>query len=482
MGRNNKRPHKRKPGRCSKCKGLVAGHIGRPGKSCKNIPDNSFAILENIVMATGPDPDRPMANGGQNRNPGELQGSDDLGMSNINELRDITKGLQDCMGELSDRVRDLQREVYDIRRSRSRSRSSRGRDAYHGPSRSWPSSRSPHPPPDESHSPVRDSSRNPQPSGDWGPPPPLSLPTPVRAVVAPGDGGHPEARPVGQPRPRRRHIEPALRPVPQDLDLTALPLVSGISERSVRTALTGQYVTLDTFLSNLCVRPDDDKDDDDKSRQGKRAIYNILSWIEAWENYTRLMVTYHGLDMFLPMSDYKLQMLSWDKRYIWKACQSFDTQHRGELANRRSVNFMDIDSLDASNTFDNSVLKPFATRCSICRSYDHIYQACPFRGASDPPPPPPGAGRRSQSLDVRQNYESPQICLNWNAQRCGNPRCGRVHMCRNCGGNMPYDVCKINGKCAPSAPTQHMPNTSVPPPQLRGGSVSVTVMRTGLSN
>ena len=180
------------------------------------------------------------------------------------------------------------------------------------------------------------------------------------------------------------------------------------------------------------------------------------------------MVTYHGLELFLVMSDYKLQMLNWDKRYIWKACYSYDMYHRGELANRNSINFMDIDPLETSNSLDNTVLKPFVTRCSICRSYDHIYQACPFRGASDSPPPPQGVGRRNQSLVPRPNDSPQEICLNWNAQRCGNTKCGRIHVCRGCGGGLPFEVCKNHGKCRQTPPPpQALPDTSMPPPQLR---------------
>ena len=467
MGRNAKKHSKRKPGRCTRCKGLVAGHIGRPGKSCTNLTDNQLANLTSSEMASSqdPEPNRP------GRTEGDPEPEDDYGISNFNDLRNVTKGLQDCLESLSDRLRDLQTEVFEIRQSRDRSRSRsrtynsfQRRDPSHNRDEAGASWR-PRVTEEESsgnHLESRESSRNTGPSMEWGPPPPLSLPTPVRAVVAPGTEAAPEARPPVQARQRRRQVEPRLRPVAPDLDLSGLPLVSGISERSVKTALSGQFVSLDLFLSNLCLKPEEDKSEEEKSRSGKRSIYNVLSWMEAWENYSRLMVTYHGLEMFLVMSDYKLQMLNWDRKYIWKACYSFDMQHRGELANRNSVNFMDIDMLESSNTFDNSVLKPFATRCSVCRSYNHIFEACPFRGASDPPPPPPGVGRRNQSLAPRYTTE---LCLNWNAQRCGNPRCPRIHVCKGCGGEFPYEVCKYKGNCA-SPP--NLPNTNMPPPNIGG--------------
>ena len=100
MGRNSKKSHKRKPGRCTQCKGLVADHIGRPGKSCTNLTVNQFAALANSGMASSQDP-APHRPG---RTEGDPEPEDDYGISNFEDLRNVTKGLQDRMESLSDRL------------------------------------------------------------------------------------------------------------------------------------------------------------------------------------------------------------------------------------------------------------------------------------------------------------------------------------------------------------------------------------------
>ena len=518
MGRGNRTGHKRRPGRCSTCKGPVAGHIGRPGKSCKNLPLDE---LVNMAAQQDPVPHHPEKDKNDEIRDNDGENEDEI--NNFNELKSVTLGMKACIELLSDSLKELHVEMKAIRdegRSSSRPRRSRSRSRSRGRrSRFQSSDRSRHETRfnsrDNSNDSRRDSSRrygfrNDDETRDrdaasyrnrdanhrnangssrheasnhsydeWGPPPPLELPTPVQNVVAPQGGttGH-RGQPHGGARPRRREMEPRLRPVDPEGDLTGLPMVPGLTDSTIKKALTGQYISLETFLGNLSVNEEDNNDNNQRAGQGKRTIFNFLSWLEAWEAYTRVMVSYHGMEMFLPMSQYKTQILNWEKRYLWKAVYSFDIYHRGDLANRNSVNFMDIDALEAINALDTAMLKLNVTRCDVCRSFDHISRACPF-APNMPPQPfrwapgPYGAGGRQQSLVPRFNVQQhvPEICLNWNAQRCGNSQCGRIHCCKGCNGDMPYDICTRVGKCGGKGTSNvnFPPNTNMPPPGYQRG-------------
>ena len=177
-----------------------------------------------------------------------------------------------------------------------------------------------------------------------------------------------------------------LRPIEGVLNMNELYVVAGACERNVKQALRGEYVTLDTFLSNLVVNAEVDhagetsgEADGTKPRRGKKLIYNYISWSEAWTNYMRLMVNYHGPQLFNVMTAYQMHILDFDRKYVWRAVHSFDVAHRGALS-YRSVKFDDINVLTANTYMNSTTIKPNAPKCSKCGSYDHLIFACPFRG------------------------------------------------------------------------------------------------------
>ena len=281
--------------------------------------------------------------------------------------------------------------------------------------------------------------------GGVGQDPPIQeLSSPVRNAM--------EEEHLGNPFPRPPRRVPGLRTVPGDISGLELPYIEGLPDRVLRQALEGQYIQIDLFLEN----PTYDIESDSalevvtgeeglmtcRQKRPRRGVYNVISWLEAYENYMRVMVNYHGVTLFNNMSAYKTTIVEYDRMYLWKAVQRFDMKHRGRLGGK-SIDFQSIDILLCNRILNSSVLKLEATRCTICGAYEHIYASCPFR---DTP------GTQSRSVGHRNNIQparpTNERCFNWNANRCHDAQCWRLHICRGCGGNMPYKQCCEDGPCA----------------------------------
>ena len=452
MGRGNRRGHKRKPAYCTKCKLPVKGHVGRPGKECKNITtEDSFTRTanENDISTPVRVSRDEMATGNVNNNPSGSQENADENLT-MNEICSISRGLQNIVGELSNQMKDMRAEMVELRRSRHRS-SSRPRDGSRSSTRS-------HVPPRSRSSPPQNRSRRSE--CEWGDPPTLELNTPLREVVSQKD--RPETvqngtgiQPLGGARQR---TVPGLKPIEGNFDFYSLPLIGGITEKVVRSALQGDFVELDNFLENVSVYVESDTyqssnndNDSTKFRRGKRTVYNFSSWSEAWEHYTRIMTNFHGIQIFNIMSRYKVKIIEWERKHVWKVLQMFDLHHRTRLAMNLSIDFMDIDVLMVNGILDRDSLKVHAQRCPWCYSYNHTSKGCPFQGA---PGSNPGATGRTGGLGIPIKD---QFCYAWNDYRCADPGCLRRHRCRGCGGESPFSTCQQTGKCKPSQPAS-VPN------------------------
>ena len=249
-------------------------------------------------------------------------------------------------------------------------------------------------------------------------PPIVEIATPVRKSMEETRETHPFQRPP--------HRIPGLRPVPADISELDLPYVEGLPERTLRQALEGQYVQIDHFLENIVydiegegaleVITGEEGQIACRQKRGRRGVYNLVSWLEAFENYTRVMVNFHGVNLFNSFSAYKTVIIDYDRMYLWKAVHKFDMRHRNRKGGR-SVDFHNIDLLLAGLIMNNLVMKTEATRCSICGDFKHIYQACPFQDA--PGAQSRGSGRRSTSLvhasshaANHTSHKTNEICFN----------------------------------------------------------------------
>ena len=279
------------------------------------------------------------------------------------------------------------------------------------------------------------------------------------------DEPHPFQRP-----PRR---VPGLKPVPVDLSGVELPYIEGLPDRTLRNALEGNYIQIDLFLENtsfdlevggaLELVTGDNGFMACRPRRGRREVYNIISWLEAFENYTRLMANYHGLLLFNNMSAYKTMIIDFDRMYQWKSVAKFDMKQRGKKGGR-SIDFQNIDILLANRIMNNTVMKLEATRCDDCGGYDHIARACPFRGSSGAQSR--SAGRHSIS-SAPVHKQTSEKCFNWNPLRCYESNCWRLHICRGCGGNMPYKLCAESGPCAGKPAGRAHSSHGPPPPAMQ---------------
>ena len=80
----------------------------------------------------------------------------------------------------------------------------------------------------------------------------------------------------------------------------------------------------------------------------------------------------------------------------------------------------------------------------MCGDTRHLLERCPF-----PKAPGAGAGGRG-GLEGNGGYEGIRAdpCINYNKNQCYLEHCRKAHVCKNCGGNMPYSDCKWYGQCA----------------------------------
>jgi len=163
--------------------------------------------------------------------------------------------------------------------------------------------------------------------------------------------------------------------------------IEGVPDATLKGALKGEFVYLDQFLLNLVVSPDcegelcqylENGQISYKPRRSKRKIVNLATWLEAWGNYERLMVRFHGLqEVYEHMAEYRAYICDCDKKYMWSAIAAYDIRHRAKLS-RKSVYFSTADVTLQAQLLDASAIKSNALRCYRCKSFQHNVSECPF--------------------------------------------------------------------------------------------------------
>ena len=287
-----------------------------------------------------------------------------------------------------------------------------------------------------------------------GPPPPTisgtatAGPPTLAAIPAPGP-------PLYAYPPPCEAGQLALKHVDQAADFTAFATIPGLSNRQIQSALRGECVNLENFLTNnfqldnvselqsvideagnLAYRP----------KSAKRRISNLSTWLESWGNYTRIMVRYHGVCCFEIFSQYMMYIIQLDRIYNWYAVYMFDMRHRASLP-YHCVEYMSINS-NLMHTIFNATCVRNIPRCARCKADDHLVASCPF------PAPAPTAQASSAQKGGRQkstgNLSRTEVCDNFNKMRCNFSACRRQHVCIGCGGELPQQLCAKHGKCAGS--------------------------------
>lgn len=236
--------------------------------------------------------------------------------------------------------------------------------------------------------------------------------------------------------------------------------VNFISDKIALTALRGEYVMLDEFLTqyNFDINDEEYKSvvDSDgnvtvKPKKRKRVINSFARWEEAYTNYERLMVYYGGYEMYDQMVRYRVYIASVNRKYKWQAVAMYDARHRLDLAGRHSCRFAELNSDLANTILDSTAIKLNAPRCPRCSAYDHVEVAeCPFpaRAAA-------AASKKPQTLFGGLGATATEICNNFNEGKCKwNEKCRRIHMCIRCKGPHPARECtKTVGASAVTSPS-----------------------------
>ena len=382
MGRPNKKNKRRRSGRCSVCFQRVKGHIGRPGPTCQNIPSNfnrnSDTEDETPVMATNvntnkdPVPDPPIEQ-----------------VFDANEQCKINKTLQETLMVLCSQMKDLTDEVLTLKAAKDvhevpppTSNNSKGSSIPPRPApRNLPPVHSGGPnggarPKEPPRAPIE--IQDDQEDSNWGDHPILEVPTPLRAAISKspeGTTGHSGtsiqyylgssggSTKDSTPAPTSANID-LLRPIGSSIQLDKEVTVPGMPDKCILSALNGEYILLDWFLTNFSpdVNVEGFIDNSERSKRKRRYIYNFLSWNEAWTNYERLMVSYHGLELYKIMSKYRTKIQDLEKRHYWSAVSKFDVHHRTFLSGF-SVKFTPLNSEMITEHLGPSTLRPNAQRC-----------------------------------------------------------------------------------------------------------------------
>ena len=194
-----------------------------------------------------------------------------------------------------------------------------------------------------------------------------------------------------------------LRPVDSFSNIMDIAPLDNIPEKIVKTAVAGTFVDIESFLKTSTCVLDEQTDlqtliDPNtgtvsyRIKKPQKDIDNLITWIEGFLNYQKLMVAAHGLVSSV-MIEYVHYIMESERKYVWPCVYAFDIRHR-EAMSGKHINFMDLDPTMMVRILDPLAVKSNA-RCLSCKSDAHSMEECPLNAANMLPPsapPPSGAG------------------------------------------------------------------------------------------
>ena len=250
---------------------------------------------------------------------------------------------------------------------------------------------------------------------------------------------------VIKPVPQR--TIPGLKPVPDNADLTSVPSVDGLTEKDIKNALRGEFCYMDCFLGlgyvpvqeNRLETAIHDGQVEYKIKNYRRRITDVVTWLEGWFIYEKILTKYHGLDIYDSINEYRELIVDLSKQHPWPAVYVWDLKNRHSHSGK-SINFTDFEPTKFATHFINACSRQDGSNCKLCYSHDHITDLCPFRDA-------PGL---SDKVSSRPEYSDPfrEPCINFNFKICRYRRCNKAHVCKFCRGPLPNSECKFYGPCA----------------------------------
>ena len=246
-----------------------------------------------------------------------------------------------------------------------------------------------------------------------------------------------------------RPLVDGLKPVPAGVDLSTIESAHGWPERTAKRALMGEFMNLSLLTDEIEIVQDDENYElvpngafSLKQKVQKKKISDFTSWLEAWLKYEKLLSEYHGMQVYLKITDYKIQILDFSKVYTWESVQAFDSQHRRNL-NRKSINFCQL----------NHNLVTTKLHAAALKVTKQATQAMSENKTNN------GKGNQSYQKNNGKKFNNGNngqipVCQYYNQSRCTFSNCRKLHLCSGCRGDAPYQVCSRYGYCSKNPPMQ----------------------------
>ncbi len=238
-------------------------------------------------------------------------------------------------------------------------------------------------------------------------------------------------------------------------DLVNLCPVPGVSETVVKRALAGEFVNLEDYLENLHISRDSASEMKTyldtsgnlsyKPMKTKRKINDLLSWLEGFQNFERLLIVAHGPHLYDHLTTYKNRIIDLTRKFTWNACFTLDLRHRGRL-HRVSMCYANVPFDLMSTILDSTAVRDDVPKCNRCGSFNHTkMDQCPFQPA---PPAQHSASSTPNQGKKGKGVSSGEPCHLWNGGKCHYINCRRAHQCTKCRGDTPFIICRKTGRCA----------------------------------
>ena len=242
---------------------------------------------------------------------------------------------------------------------------------------------------------------------------------------------------VALPAPPRQI--PGLRPVPDNIDLSNLPVIDGLSDKDIKDALRGEFLYIDVFLGtgyspieeNKLETKITDGQVEYKVKTFRRKVTDLTSWLEGWFIYEKLLTLYHGIEVYKIINEYRELITDLSKQHPWPAVYVWDIKNRHRISGK-SIAFNEFEPTKFATHFIAACSRQDGNICKLCYSHDHPTDICPYRDA-------PGLADKL--------YDNRETCFNYNYKVCRYRRCNKAHVCKVCRGPLPHSECQYYGPC-----------------------------------
>ena len=218
-----------------------------------------------------------------------------------------------------------------------------------------------------------------------------------------------------------------------------------IDQRTVNSALQGECVVLEDFLSGYNADSDELRPNIDlmgnlqvRSVKSRKSINSVLKWLEAWVSYEMLMCKYYGYSIYCEMAKYRAFIIGISQKFKFPYVAAYDLRHRQRLAQGSSFLYSMVDHDLYVTIFDVGAVK-HNSRCAKCTSSDHATSECGKPSTSNR-----GMGnrQRGQNRGRKGGASKSEVCYNFQSGSCTwGASCFRRHQCVGCGGDAPQSAC-----------------------------------------